>query len=105
MKHLKTFESFTSLNEAARVGRSNWKAVQKDLSRMGWDLNGEWAEKPFGDEELLRITANGDEISYEVLDYRDNVTNSGSFDGEGLSAGELDSEVWNYVDGDDWSNF
>jgi len=89
------------LNEAARIGKSAWKAVQKDLSNMGWDLSGDWAEKSFADdnddEKTLKITVSGDEVSYEVLDDRGKVTDSGSFDGEGLSAGELDGEVWNYV--------
>jgi hypothetical protein len=103
MKHVKLFESFvSSLNEAARLGSSNWKTVMKDLEDMRWELDGEEAVKYYNtdddDERELRISADGGEVSYKVLDGDGNELESGSFDGEGLSAGELDSEVWGYLE-------
>lgn len=98
MNRVKLFEEF--INEAGRVGRTSWKNILKDLGREGWEIDGNHAIKWFGDEEQLRITnTNGDEIEYEVIDADDKVTDSGSFDAEGLSAGELDGEVWNYIGG------
>jgi hypothetical protein len=92
-----------NINEAARVGRASWKKILKDLEREGWEIEGSYAIQWFGDEEQLRITSDGgDEVEYEVLNHRGKVTDSGSFDAEGLSAGELDSEVWNHTGDGGW---
>lgn len=103
MKYIQTFEQFINenkiVNEAARVGRHSWKSVLKDLSHEGWEIDGDYATQYFGDGQEIEITLGSmGEIEYEVKNHRGRVVDSGSFDAEGLSAGELSSEVWDYVD-------
>ena len=97
MKHVKLFEDF--INEAARVGRSSWRNVLADLKYEGWDINGNVATKSIGDDkERVEITNYGDDnVQYTVYNTKGKEVNSGSFDAEGLSAGELNSEIWNYT--------
>ena len=102
---MKTFDEFVneSLNEAARIGHAKWNDILKDLTTMGWDKEKNFATQYFSNDEdesmKLRITNSGnDEVYYEVLDDNDDIVDSGSFDAEGISAGELDGEVWNFVD-------
>lgn len=92
------------LNEAARVGRSRWKDILDDLKDMGWNVIHNAAHKDYytddDRERELIITARygSDEIEYKVNDENGDEVDSGSFDAEGLSAGELDGEVWNYIE-------
>lgn len=99
MKHIKEFNEFIS--EAARVGRSSWTAILSDLKREGWDVKGKLASKHYDEDEeerKLEIDNDGDDIRWTIYDGRGKELNSGSFDAEGLSAGELDGEVWNYIE-------
>lgn len=99
MKKVKLFEQF--VNEAARVGRSSWSSILSDLKRDGWDIKGNLASKYYdedGEERRLEIDNDGDDIWWTIYDENDKEINSGSFDGEGLSAGELDGEVWSYIE-------
>lgn len=101
MKHIQTFESF--LNEAARVGRSSWNSILKDLKYEGWDIKSGSAYKSYADDndeerELKLSSYGGDEVQWTLYDGSGDEIDSGSIDAEGLSAGELDSEVWNYLD-------
>jgi hypothetical protein len=103
---MKTFDEFVneSLNEAARIGHSKWNDVLKDLLNLGWDKEKKFAVKYFGDNNSkLRMTnSGGDDVKYEVLNNNDEIMSSGSFDAEGISAGELDGEVWNFIEDDDY---
>lgn len=97
--HQMPIEAIDNLNEAARVGRHSWRSILKDLRHEGWEIDGDYATQYFGDGQEIEITlGNMDEIEYEVKNHRGKVVDSGSFDAEGLSAGELSSEVWEYVD-------
>jgi len=99
MKHIKLFEDF--IGEAARVGRSSWRSVLSDLARHGWDIKGNLATKFYDEddnERKIELDNSGDEVNWTVYDGRGKELNSGSFDAEGLSAGELDGEVWDYID-------
>jgi len=88
-----------SVNEAARVGSSSWSSILKDLSNLGWETNLPNATKYYTDdndnERSLVINGQyGDNIKWTVYDERGKEINSGQFDAEGLSAGELDGEIW-----------
>lgn len=99
MKHIKEFNEFIS--EAARIGNSSWRAVLSDLGRQGWDIKGNLAIKFYDEddeERKLELDNSGDEVYWTVYDGKGKELNSGSFDAEGLSAGELDGEVWNYIE-------
>jgi hypothetical protein len=91
-----------SLNEAARIGRSSWNKIIDDLERLGWTERRGKVYKSYTDdddnERELELDNDGDEIYYTVYDHRGKEIDSGSFDAEGSSAGELDGEVWNYVE-------
>jgi hypothetical protein len=100
---VKLFEQF--INEAARVGSSSsWKQVLKDLSRhVGWKIVGNTAVSDTAptDERgtYLVMKYEGDgEISYTIYDENDEEIISGAFDGSGLSASELEDEVWYQAD-------
>jgi hypothetical protein len=103
MKRIKLFEEF--VNEAARVGRSSWKNVLADLKYDGWDIKGTVATKFIGDDEesgsdleKVEITNNGDDyVQYTVYNTKGKEVNSGSFDAEGLSAGEINYDIWDYI--------
>jgi hypothetical protein len=104
MKHIKLYEEF--VNEAARVGRSSWKNILADLEYDGWDIKGTVATKFLDDDEesgsdleKVEITNNGydDRIQYAVYNIKGKIVNSGSFDAEGLSAGEINYDIWDYV--------
>ena len=103
-----------SLNEAARVGKSDWFAVLKDLKREGWDINYDVASMYYAnddeEEREIQLSNYNDDVIWTIYDGKRKQLNSGSFDAEGLSAGELNIEVWDYVDEslnealhDDWS--
>lgn len=99
MKHIKEFNKFIS--EAARVGNSSWQAVLSDLGRQGWDIKGNLAIKFYDEddeERKLELDNSGDDVYWTIYDGKGKELNSGSFDAEGLSAGELDGEVWNYIE-------
>lgn len=99
MKKVRLFEHF--IGEAARVGSSSWSSVLSDLKRDGWDIKGNLASKYYdedGEERRLEIDNDGDDIWWTIYDGDDKELNSGSFDAEGLSAGELDGEVWSYIE-------
>ncbi len=103
MKRVKLFESF--IGEAARVGSSSWKNILSDLKYDGWEINGKVASKYIGDDEeseddleKVEITNNGDDyVQYTVYNTKGKVVNSGSFDAEGLSAGEINYDIWDYI--------
>ena len=102
MKHIQTFESFLDkVNEAARVGSASWSAVLKDLRRMGWDVNKDSAEKQYDDDRTAVLTYENGEVVVTVIDDKGKEISSDSFDADGLSADELDGEVWNYTGNED----
>jgi len=92
------------LSEAARVGRSSWSSILRDLRNYGWDISGDTAYKSYAnnddEERELQMTSRygSDEVEYTVNDENGDEIDSGSFDAEGLSAGELDSEVWSNIE-------
>jgi hypothetical protein len=98
MRHVKLFEQF--LNEAARIGSSSWRNILSDLQDYnGWTIQGEIAMKGYtSDEDEERRV----ELTVTVFEIpsagEENEISSNSFDAEGLSAGELDSEIWNYTE-------
>jgi hypothetical protein len=104
MKHIKLYEEF--LNEAARVGSSSWKNILADLKYDGWDINGKVATKFINDDddesesdlEKVEITNDGDDyVQYTVYNTKGKVVNSGSFNAEGQSAGEINYDIWDYI--------
>lgn len=102
MKHIKHIDSFI-INEAARIGNSSWSSILRDLKYDGWDIKSNSAYKSYegddGDERKLELSNyGGDEVEWTIYDGKGKEINSGSFDAEGLSAGELDSEVWSNIE-------
>jgi len=102
MKHIATFETFNT-NESARVGSSSWSNILRDLKNDGWEIKGNSASKYYSndedDERRLELSNYGDEeVNWTIYDGKDKEINSGSFDADGLSAGELDGEVWNNIE-------
>ena len=100
MKHVKLFEQYVA--EAARVGRSRWEDIIRDMEDEGWEVDGNSAFQHYSNDNdeprKISISADGDTVMWTILDDDDNEIASGDFDGEGLSAGELNSEVWNYAE-------
>jgi len=95
------------LNEAARIGSSSWRNILSDLQDYnGWTIQGEIAMKGYtsdeDEERRVELTADGEEVTVTVFEIpsagEENEISSNSFDAEGLSAGELDSEIWNYTE-------
>lgn len=92
-----------AITEAFRIGNSSWSDILDDLSRIGWTKEGEIAKKYYtndNEEQMsLEITNydGDDEIRWTIFDENNNELESGSFDAEGLSAGEIDSEIWSQL--------
>jgi hypothetical protein len=103
--HIVKFDNF--LNEAARMGSSSWKSVMNDLKHSGWDIKGNVASKDTESEkdpddyitiELTSTRTGSEYVKYTVTNSSGKVIDSGEIDADGLSAGELDSEIWNHID-------
>jgi hypothetical protein len=103
--HVVKIDNF--LNEAARMGSSSWKSVMYDLKYQGWDIKGNVASKDTESQkdpddyitiELTSTRTGSEYVKYTVTNSSGKIVDSGEIDAEGLSAGELDSEIWNHID-------
>jgi hypothetical protein len=103
--HVVKFDNF--LNEAARMGSSSWKSVMNDLKNQGWDVKGNVASKDTESQkdpddyitiELTSTRTGSEYVKYTVINSSGSTIDSGEIDADGLSAGELDSEIWDYID-------
>jgi hypothetical protein len=93
-----------SLNEAARVGKSSWKSVLSDLEDEGWDVRGNTATQEVDSEKdpegyvTVELTSKGgDYVKYTLKSSKGKVIDTDEIDAEGLSAGELNNEIWHYI--------
>jgi hypothetical protein len=93
-----------SVNEAARVGKSSWKSVLSDLEDEGWDVSGNTATQEVDSEKdpegyvTVELTSKGgDYVKYTLKSSKGKVIDTDEIDAEGLSAGELNNEIWHYI--------
>ena len=104
-KYLKNRRDVVSkkLSESYIIGEDNWKDILSDLKRIGWTIEGWTAIKQIGDwtdrkhieleydpgftGNILWTTYVGDSV----------VMDSGEFNAGGLSARDLDREIWNNI--------
>lgn len=102
MKKVKLFEEF--IGESYTIGEDNWKDILSDLKRKGWKIEGWTAIKQIGDStDRKHIELEHDEgytgnILWTVYSGDTVVISNGEFDANGLSAKELDKEIWNNID-------
>jgi hypothetical protein len=102
------FNDFRKINESFRLGNSDWSEILQDLEYEGWEIDGDSAKKYYSNDDddartiELRGEDNSEMVEYIIYDENDIEIDGGEFDASGLSAGELNSEVWNHVtDGND----
>ena len=92
------------LGESYIIGENNWKDILSDLKRKGWKIEGWTAIKQIGSStDRKHIELEHDEgytgnILWTVYSGDTVVISNGEFDANGLSAKELDKEIWNNID-------
>ena len=100
MKKVKLFEEFIS--ESYIIGEANWKSVLSELKRLGWTIEGWTAIKQIGnwtDQKRLELEYdNNGSVLWTVYVGGSVVMSNGKIDAKGLSANELDKEIWNNID-------
>ena len=94
------------INEAYRYqGSFSWYEIKKELEEYhGWHSDGNKVSKGYAnDDDEERLITIGpdpydDEDIFVVISEENGELDSGSFNSEGLSSGEIDIEVWSAVD-------